>query len=128
MSASVRIPSRTTCSRRCRLAGLIARVTAETHKAVTTGQVFRCATLGGAKLLGRSGTIGLQNIAKPDLRMSATSRMAPSTTAESAVHGLLRHDATPDGRMRHQTRLWLQRLNGGDAVPVAENLAQVAPG
>lgn len=36
-----------------RMAGLMARVTAETQAAVSTGQVFRCATLGGAKLLGR---------------------------------------------------------------------------
>ena len=36
-----------------RMAGLMARVTAETQQAVSTGQVFRCATLGGAKLLGR---------------------------------------------------------------------------
>lgn len=37
-----------------RMAGLMARVAAETPAAVTTGQVFRCATLGGARLLGRT--------------------------------------------------------------------------
>lgn len=37
-----------------RSAGLFARITAETPFNVTTGDLIRCATLGGAKLLGRT--------------------------------------------------------------------------
>jgi cytosine/adenosine deaminase-related metal-dependent hydrolase len=50
-----------------RHAGMFARVTAETHANVTTGQVFRAATLGGAKLLGRDDIGRLAVGAKADL-------------------------------------------------------------
>lgn len=52
-----------------RHAGVYARITAETHAAVTTGQVFRAATLGGAKLLGRSDLGRLAVGAAADLVM-----------------------------------------------------------
>lgn len=52
-----------------RHAGIFARITAETHAAVTTGQVFRAATLGGAKLLGRDDIGRLAAGAQADLVM-----------------------------------------------------------
>jgi 5-methylthioadenosine/S-adenosylhomocysteine deaminase len=52
-----------------RHAGVFARITAESHAAVTTGQVFRAATLGGAKLLGRSDIGRLAKGAQADLVM-----------------------------------------------------------
>lgn len=50
-----------------RTAGILARVTAESHAAVTTGEVFRAATLGGARLLGREDIGRLAVGAKPDV-------------------------------------------------------------
>jgi 5-methylthioadenosine/S-adenosylhomocysteine deaminase len=52
-----------------RHAGVFARITAESHAAVTTGQVFRAATLGGARLLGRSDIGRLSKGAQADLVM-----------------------------------------------------------
>ncbi len=52
-----------------RHASMFARITAESHAAVTTGQVFRAGTLGGAKLLGRSDIGRLAPGAKSDLVM-----------------------------------------------------------
>ena len=52
-----------------RHAGIFARITAESHAAVTTGEVFRAATLGGAKLLGRSDIGRLAVGAQADLVM-----------------------------------------------------------
>lgn len=52
-----------------RHAGIFARITAESHAAVTTGQVFRAATLGGAKLLGRHDIGRLAVGAQADLVM-----------------------------------------------------------
>ena len=50
-----------------RHAGVYARITAETPFNVTSGDVFRCATLGGARLLGRSDIGRLAVGAKPDV-------------------------------------------------------------
>ncbi len=50
-----------------RNAGMFARITAETHENVTSGDLFRCATLGGAKLLGRTDIGRLAVGAKPDV-------------------------------------------------------------
>jgi 5-methylthioadenosine/S-adenosylhomocysteine deaminase len=50
-----------------RHAGVYARITSETPFNVTSGDVFRCATLGGAKLLGRSDIGRLAVGAKPDV-------------------------------------------------------------
>lgn len=52
-----------------RHAAVYARITAESHAAVTTGQVFRAATLGGAKLLGRDDIGRLVRGAQADLVM-----------------------------------------------------------
>lgn len=52
-----------------RHAGIFARITAESHAAVTTGQIFRAATLGGAKLLGRSDIGRIAPGAQADLVM-----------------------------------------------------------
>ena len=51
------------------ISGIYARVTAETPDNVTSGDVFNCATLGGAKLLGRSDIGRLAVGAKPDVVM-----------------------------------------------------------
>ena len=50
-----------------RHAGIYARITAETPFNVTSGDVFRCATLGGARLLGRSDIGRLAVGAQSDL-------------------------------------------------------------
>lgn len=50
-----------------RHAGIYARVMSETPFNVTTGQIFRSATLGGAKLLGRDDIGRLAVGAKPDV-------------------------------------------------------------
>jgi cytosine/adenosine deaminase-related metal-dependent hydrolase len=50
-----------------RQAGLAARITAETPGNVSSGDLFRCATLGGAKLLGRTDIGRLAVGAKPDV-------------------------------------------------------------
>lgn len=50
-----------------RNACILARVTAETHAAVTAGEVFNAATLGGARLLGRDDIGRLAVGAKPDV-------------------------------------------------------------
>jgi len=52
-----------------RHAGVYARITGESHAVVTTGQVFRAATLGGAKLLGRDDIGRLAKGAQADLVM-----------------------------------------------------------
>jgi cytosine/adenosine deaminase-related metal-dependent hydrolase len=52
-----------------RHAGIFARITAESHAAVTTGQIFRAATLGGARLLGRSDIGRIAPGAQADLVM-----------------------------------------------------------
>jgi cytosine/adenosine deaminase-related metal-dependent hydrolase len=52
-----------------RHAAVYARITAESHATVTTGQVFRAATLGGAKLLGRNDIGRLAKGAQADLVM-----------------------------------------------------------
>jgi cytosine/adenosine deaminase-related metal-dependent hydrolase len=50
-----------------RMAGIAARITAETPANVTTGEIFRAATLGGARLLGRSDIGRIAPGAKSDL-------------------------------------------------------------
>ena len=50
-----------------RMAGIAARITAETPSAVTTGEIFRAATLGGAKLLGRTDIGRIAPGARADL-------------------------------------------------------------
>ena len=50
-----------------RHAGVYARITSETPFNVTSGDVFRCATLGGAKLLARDDIGRLAVGAKPDV-------------------------------------------------------------
>jgi cytosine/adenosine deaminase-related metal-dependent hydrolase len=50
-----------------RHAGVYARITAQTPFNVTSGDVFRCATLGGARLLGRDDIGRIALGAKPDL-------------------------------------------------------------
>ncbi len=50
-----------------RMAGIAARITAETPAAITTGEIFRAATLGGARLLGRSDIGRIAPGAKADL-------------------------------------------------------------
>lgn len=52
-----------------RHAAVYARITGESHAVVSTGQVFRAATLGGAKLLGRSDIGRLAEGAQADLVM-----------------------------------------------------------
>lgn len=52
-----------------RLAGYAARITAESPANVNSGDLFRCATLGGARLLGRTDIGRLAVGAKPDLVM-----------------------------------------------------------
>lgn len=52
-----------------RHAGMFARITAESHAAVTTGQVFHAATLGGARLLGRTDIGRIAAGAQADLVM-----------------------------------------------------------
>lgn len=52
-----------------RNAGTYARITGESHAVVTTGQIFRAATLGGAKLLGRSDIGRIEKGAQADLVM-----------------------------------------------------------
>ncbi len=52
-----------------RHAGIYARITAETPDNVTSGDIFNCATLGGARLLGRSDIGRLAVGAKPDVVM-----------------------------------------------------------
>jgi cytosine/adenosine deaminase-related metal-dependent hydrolase len=52
-----------------RHAGIFARITAESHASVTTGQVFRAATLGGARLLGRADIGRIAPGAQADLVM-----------------------------------------------------------
>jgi cytosine/adenosine deaminase-related metal-dependent hydrolase len=52
-----------------RHAAVYARITGESHAVVTTGQVFRAATLGGAKLLGRGDIGRLAPGAQADLVM-----------------------------------------------------------
>ena len=49
------------------MAGIAARITAETPSAVTTGEIFRAATLGGAKLLGRTDIGRIAPGARADL-------------------------------------------------------------
>lgn len=50
-----------------RQAGIAARITAETPVNVSSGDLFMCATLGGAKLLGRTDIGRLAVGAKPDV-------------------------------------------------------------
>ncbi|KAB2857611.1 MAG: amidohydrolase family protein, partial [Bauldia sp.] len=50
-----------------RMAGFAARISAETPANVTTGEIFRAATLGGARLLGRSDIGRIAAGAKADL-------------------------------------------------------------
>lgn len=52
-----------------RHAGVYARITGESHAVVTTGQVFRAATLGGARLLGRDDIGRLAEGAQADIVM-----------------------------------------------------------
>lgn len=52
-----------------RHAAAYARITGESHANITTGQVFRAATLGGAKLLGRDDIGRLAKGAQADLVM-----------------------------------------------------------
>jgi len=65
-----------------RHAGIYARITAETPFNVSSGDVFRCATLGGAKRLGRTDIGRLAVGAKPDVVLVDLTHPAMQPTRE----------------------------------------------